>query len=192
MEGHQITSDVLEDQPQLDAGARVRLASLATLVSAYLALVAVSLPLERALVAAFAGASLIVVSGIDLERRVIPNRIVLPVAAVVLLAQLALFPSQALEWLLAPLIAAALLALPQLFKRAWMGMGDVKLTLLLGVSLGWGVFGAIFLSFICVFPVALIVLARGGLAARKTMIPFGPFLSLGGLIVLIAPHLVLS
>ena len=184
-----MSSSVLDEQPQLDARARVRLASLTTLVIAYLTLVAVSLPLDRALVAAFAGATLIVLSGIDIERRVIPNRIVLPAAGVVLLAQLALFPSQAIEWLLAPLIGATLLALPQLFKRSWMGMGDVKLTLLLGVSLGWGVFGAIFLSFICVFPVALIVLARGGLAARKTTIPFGPFLSLGGLIVLIAPHI---
>jgi prepilin signal peptidase PulO-like enzyme (type II secretory pathway) len=79
--------------------------------------------------------------------------------------------------------------LPQLIVRNWMGMGDVKLGLLLGAALGWGVLGAVLLAFVCVLPVALIVLLRGGVAARKTTIPFGPFLSLGALIILFGPEL---
>jgi leader peptidase (prepilin peptidase)/N-methyltransferase len=73
-----------------------------------------------------------------------------------------------------------------------MGMGDVKLALLLGVGLGWDVFGALIVAFLCVLPVALLILLRGGMAARKTTIPFGPFLSLGGLIVLFGPPLGVS
>jgi prepilin signal peptidase PulO-like enzyme (type II secretory pathway) len=60
---------------------------------------------------------------------------------------------------------------------------------LIGALLGWSFIGAFLLAFLCTFPVALLVLARGGLSARKSAIPFGPFLSLGALIVLFGPHL---
>lgn len=146
-------------------------------------------PFDRALVAAFAAGVLVVLSAIDVERGVIPNRIVLPATCVVLLAQIVLFPDRALEWLLAPILVALVLTIPQLLGRRWMGMGDVKLALLLGAALGWGVIGALLVGFLCVFPVALLVLIRGGAAARKSTIPFGPFLSLGALIVLFGPHL---
>jgi prepilin signal peptidase PulO-like enzyme (type II secretory pathway) len=65
----------------------------------------------------------------------------------------------------------------------------VKLVALLGAGLGWGVVGAIMVAFISVFPVALATLIRGGVAARKSTLPFGPFLTLGGLAILIVPHL---
>jgi prepilin signal peptidase PulO-like enzyme (type II secretory pathway) len=158
-------------------------------VVAVVALAVAKLPLDRALVAAFAGTVLVVLSAIDLERGIIPNRIVLPAAGVVLIAQVALFPGQAFEWVVAAILAALVLMIPQLLRRSWMGMGDVKLALLLGATLGWGVLGAVFLAFMCVFPVALLLLIRHGSAARRMTIPFGPFLSLGGLIVLLGPHL---
>jgi prepilin signal peptidase PulO-like enzyme (type II secretory pathway) len=158
-------------------------------IAAVIALAFATLPLDRAVVAAFTGSVLVVLSAIDIERGIIPNRIVLPAAAVVLVMQIALFPDQALEWVLAAILAPLVLMLPQLFGRSWMGMGDVKLVLLLGVALGWGVVGAILIGFLCTFPVAVLVLIRGGKAARKTTIPFGPFLSLGALIVLFGPHL---
>jgi prepilin signal peptidase PulO-like enzyme (type II secretory pathway) len=149
-----------------------------------------TLPLDRAVVTAFAAAVLVVLSAIDLERGIIPNRIVLPAAAVVFVAQIALFPDRALEWALAAILAPLVLMIPQLLGRSWMGMGDVKLGLLLGAALGWGVVGAVVIALLCTFPVALLVLIRGGMAARKKTIPFGPFLSLGALIVLLGPHLV--
>jgi prepilin signal peptidase PulO-like enzyme (type II secretory pathway) len=158
-------------------------------IAVVIALAFATLPLDRAVVAAFTGSVLVVLSAIDIERGIIPNRIVLPAAAVVLVAQIALFPDQALEWVLAAILVPLILMLPQLFGRSWMGMGDVKLVLLLGAALGWGVVGAILIGFLCTFPVAVLVLIRGGKAARKTTIPFGPFLSLGALIVLFGPHL---
>jgi leader peptidase (prepilin peptidase)/N-methyltransferase len=163
--------------------------ALALIVAALAALAFSTLALDRALVAAFLAGVLVALSAIDIERRIIPNRIVLPATALALVAQLALFPARALDWTLAPILVAILLSIPQLLGRSWMGMGDVKLALLLGVGLGWGVFGALLLAFLCVFPVALLVLIRGGMAARKTAVPFGPFLSLGALIVLFGPHL---
>jgi prepilin signal peptidase PulO-like enzyme (type II secretory pathway) len=169
---------------QLRSPVAVSLAALATVVLSF-----AILPLDHAVVAALTGATLVVLSAIDLERGIIPNRIVLPAAGVVLVAQVALFPDRAAEWALGAILSALVLALPQLVGRAWMGMGDVKLGLLLGAALGWGVLGAVLLAFLCVFPVAFLVVLRGGLAARKTTIPFGPFLSLGALIMLFGPHL---
>jgi leader peptidase (prepilin peptidase)/N-methyltransferase len=148
-----------------------------------------TLPLDRAVVAAFAGAVLVILSVIDIQRGVIPNRIVVPAAGIVLLAQIVLFPGQALEWTLAAILAALALMIPQLLGRSWMGMGDVKLALLLGAALGWGVVGAVLIAFLCSFPVSVVVLIRDGISARKATIPFGPFLSLGALVVMFAPHL---
>jgi leader peptidase (prepilin peptidase)/N-methyltransferase len=63
-------------------------------------------------------------------------------------------------------------------------MGDVKLALLLGVGLGWAIVPALVVGLLAAFVVAMVVLARGGLAARKTALPFGPFLTLGALVAL--------
>jgi leader peptidase (prepilin peptidase)/N-methyltransferase len=164
-------------------------ASLSPFVLVVVALAFATLPLDRAVVAAFAGSTLVVLSAIDIQRGIIPNRIVLPAAAIVLVVQLALFPGQASEWAFAALLAALALMVPQLLGRSWMGMGDVKLALLLGATLGWGVLDAVLISFLCTFPVAVLVMVRGGVAARKTTIPFGPFLALGALIVLFGSHL---
>jgi leader peptidase (prepilin peptidase)/N-methyltransferase len=160
-------------------------AAIIALTSAALA----SFALDRAFVAVLLVGPLVVLSGIDIERGIIPNRIVGPATAVVLLAQLALFPEHASRWLLAPLVAGAVLVAPALFGRSWLGMGDVKLALFIGAGLGWGVFGALLVASLCVFPVALLVLARGGVAARKTTLPFGPFMSIGAIVVLFAPQL---
>lgn len=164
-------------------------ATVAPFVVAVVALALATLPLDRAIVGAFAASVLVVLSAIDIERGIIPNRIVLPAAAIVLVAQIALFPGRALEWGLAAILAALVLMIPQLLNRAWMGMGDVKLMLLLGAALGWGVGGAVLVGLLCTFPVALLVLIRDGIGARKSTIPFGPFLSLGALIVLFGPHI---
>jgi leader peptidase (prepilin peptidase)/N-methyltransferase len=143
----------------------------------------------HAIVAGVMGTALVVLSAFDLEQERVPNEIVLPAFALVLVLQLSLFPGNAAEWLLAPLLTAGLLALPLLAGRAWIGMGDVKLLLLLGAGLGWGVLGALFVGCLLVLPVALVLALRRGPAALKGRIPFVPFLSLGALIVLFAPHL---
>jgi prepilin signal peptidase PulO-like enzyme (type II secretory pathway) len=140
--------------------------------------------------AAFMAVVLVVVSATDLERRIIPNRIVLPAAAILLFANVAMSPGHASEFILAALGAGVAFLIPNLFSASLMGMGDVKLVVLLGAGLGLGVVGAIMIAFLSVFPVALVTVIRGGLAARKTTLPFGPFLAFGGLVVLIVPHLI--
>jgi leader peptidase (prepilin peptidase)/N-methyltransferase len=129
---------------------------------------------------------LVVLSAIDLERRVLPNAIVLPAIAVALPAQLLLAPGRWLEWTLAALGAALVLLLPLLAGRAGVGMGDVKLAFLLGLVLGEGVMLAILVAALAVLPVALALLARHGGAALRMGVPFGPFLALGAVVALLA------
>jgi leader peptidase (prepilin peptidase)/N-methyltransferase len=153
------------------------------------ALVFIVLPFgATAVVGAFLAAVLVVLSAIDIERGIIPNRIVLPATGLVLLFRLAFFAQHAPEWILGMLIGGVAIFLPRLINSSSLGMGDVKLALLIGAALGWGVVLALPVAFICVFPAALVVLARGGLAARHTTIPFGPFMALGALIVLFFPY----
>jgi leader peptidase (prepilin peptidase)/N-methyltransferase len=143
-----------------------------------------------AAVAALFCATLVAVSVTDLERRIIPNRIVLPAAAVILVAQTLLHPSP--EWLLAGVGASGFLLLAALAYPAGMGMGDVKLALLLGVALGRVVPVALMIGMVSALIPALVLLARHGQAARKMGIPFGPFLALGGVIALFAGEALLD
>jgi leader peptidase (prepilin peptidase)/N-methyltransferase len=143
----------------------------------------------RAAIAAFMALVLVVLAASDLERRVIPNWIVLPAAAIVLAARVVLYPGHALEFALAAIGAAAFLLVPNLINSAGMGMGDVKLALLMGAGMGTAVIGALLVAFVSSMPFALWKLIRGGAAARKATIPFGPFLAFGALLILIVPRL---
>lgn len=128
--------------------------------------------------------SLVLLAAIDLDRRLLPDAIVVPALAAVLALQIAFYPDQTLEWVLAALLAALFFFVPLVVYPAGMGMGDVKLAALLGAALGKSVAAAIFAGLLAAAVVALIVLAREGLGARKKTIPFGPFLAFGGLVAL--------
>jgi leader peptidase (prepilin peptidase) / N-methyltransferase len=138
----------------------------------------------EAFVAAFFCATLVVLSAIDFERRILPDKIVLPSAGIVLAAQLVLHPDQWLEWVLAPLGAATFLFAALLAYPKGMGMGDVKLCLLLGAMLGKLVLVALMIGMVAALLPAFLLLARHGSAARKMAIPFGPFLAFGAVIAL--------
>jgi len=146
---------------------------------------------SRAVVAAFMAGVLVVLAATDLERRIIPNRIVLPATAIVLVANVAVSSGRSLDFVLATLAVGLVFLIPALINPSLMGMGDVKLMMLLGAGLGWGAVGAVIVAFVAMFPFALATLIRGGVAARKASLPFGPFLALGGLVLLLAPHLVI-
>jgi leader peptidase (prepilin peptidase) / N-methyltransferase len=137
-----------------------------------------------AVVGAVFCAALVAISATDLERRIIPNRVVVPAAAVVLVAQTVLHPS--IEWLIGGAGAAAFLLLAALAYPGGMGMGDVKLALLLGVAVGRTVPVALFAGMIFALVPSAVLFARHGAAARKMRIPFGPFLALGGVLALFA------
>jgi leader peptidase (prepilin peptidase)/N-methyltransferase len=137
-----------------------------------------------AFVAAFFCLCLVAVSATDLEHRIIPNKIVLPAAAIVLAANTALHPSP--QWAIAALGASGFLFAAALAYPAGMGMGDVKLALLMGAALGKYVPVALMIGMFAALVPGIYLLARHGSAARKMGVPFGPFLALGSVAALFA------
>jgi leader peptidase (prepilin peptidase)/N-methyltransferase len=134
--------------------------------------------------------ALVAVSATDLEHRIIPNKIVLPAAVVVLAAQTALHPSP--EWALGALGASGFLFVAALAYPAGMGMGDVKLALVMGAMLGRTVGVALMLGMIAALVPGVVLLAKHGQKARKMGIPFGPFLALGSVVALFWGHAILD
>jgi leader peptidase (prepilin peptidase)/N-methyltransferase len=120
----------------------------------------------------------------DLERRVIPNRVLLVSA----LAGVPLAAATDLDSLagrgIAATAAGGFLLLAALIYPGGMGMGDVKLGAVMGIYLGRAVAAALLIAFVAGAVVGIGLLLRDGAAARKRAIPFGPFLALGGVIAL--------
>ena len=141
-------------------------------------------PSGRFVFAALFISVLCVLSATDIAERRLPNRIVLPAFAVVLAGQVVLFPDRTLEWTFAALGAALILALPLLVNPAGIGMGDVKLALLLGAALGSAVVAALVVASFAAAAYALLLLARDGRAARRAAMPLGPFLAFGAIVAL--------
>ena len=122
----------------------------------------------------------------DLERRIIPDR-VLVVAAIAGVAIAAATDSGSLpERAIAAAAAGGLLFAAALAYPRGMGLGDVKLAATMGLFLGRDVGPAILVALLTGALFGLAVIAREGVAARKRAIPFGPFLALGGVVGLLA------
>jgi leader peptidase (prepilin peptidase) / N-methyltransferase len=139
---------------------------------------------DAVLAAGLAGV-LVILSKIDLERRILPNRIVLPTTAVMLAAQVLLHPAALPSHLLCGVAAAAFLLAPALIRADAMGMGDVKLALLLGIALGTAVVSALFIGLSAVGILSLFLLARGGREALRQHVPLGPFLAFGAILTIL-------
>jgi leader peptidase (prepilin peptidase)/N-methyltransferase len=140
----------------------------------------------EAAIAAFFCAVLVAVSAIDLEHRIIPNRIVLPATVVVLVANTARDLSP--EWAIAALAGSGFLLAAALVYPAGMGMGDVKLALLMGAALGRTVPAALMVGMLAAMVPSLVLFAKHGSKARKMGIPFGPFLAIGSVVALFWGH----
>ncbi len=146
---------------------------------------AFGLTAEAAVAAVFC-AVLVAVSAIDLEHRIIPNRIVLPATVVVLAANTTRDLSP--EWALAALGASGFLFAAALAYPGGMGMGDVKLALLMGAALGRTVPVALMAGMLAAMVPSVVLLIRHGSKARKMGIPFGPFLAIGSVVALFWGH----
>lgn len=132
-------------------------------------------------------AVLVPVSLIDLEHRIIPNRITLPAALAAVAIGCALDLRGVPEQLIAGAGAGGFLLFFALAYPRGMGMGDVKLAAVLGLFLGRSVAVAILAGVLLGTIVGALVMARVGVEkGRKTAVPFGPFLAIGGVIGLLA------
>jgi prepilin signal peptidase PulO-like enzyme (type II secretory pathway) len=140
----------------------------------------------RGLVASLFCAVLLVIAASDLERRIIPNVVVVPAGIFILLANMVVAPDRWAELLIAAAGTATAFLVVALVYRGALGMGDVKLAFLLGAGLGSHVVPALLVGLLAAAAVGVFLIMRGGLSARKETIPLGPFLALGAIVALLA------
>lgn len=142
-------------------------------------------PAEAALGLAFV-TTLLAITLTDLERRIIPNKILLAGAivgvAIAAVADTGSLPERAI----AAAAAGGLLFAVALAYPRGMGLGDVKLAAVMGLYLGRSVGPALLIGFAAGALYGLALIALRGAAARKQAVPFGPFLALGGVAALLA------
>jgi leader peptidase (prepilin peptidase)/N-methyltransferase len=131
-------------------------------------------------------AALVVLAAIDLHRRLLPNRIVYPLAAWGLAATVLFHHGHLTEHLIAGAGAFLFLYLAVLAHPAGMGMGDVKLAGVMGVYLGAAVIPALLVALVGGTLVGVGMVLRWGTAALKRTVPFGVLLALGGLVGVLA------
>jgi leader peptidase (prepilin peptidase)/N-methyltransferase len=144
----------------------------------------------HAAAAAIGCAALVVATATDLERRIVPNRVVLPAFVAVLALNTIWHPSP--EWALGAVGAAGFLFLAALAYPGGMGMGDVKLALLIGALLGRTTPVGLMLGLLFALVPSVVLFARHGLGARRLAIPFAPFLAAGAVVALFAGERILD
>jgi leader peptidase (prepilin peptidase) / N-methyltransferase len=127
--------------------------------------------------------ALVPITLIDVDRRIIPNRITGPAAVAALVAVAALDTDFLVEAIVAGLAGGGFFLIAALLYPRGMGMGDVKLAGVLGLYLGRAVAPAILIALVTGVVVGAAIIARkGSVEGRKTAVPFGPFLALGGMV----------
>jgi leader peptidase (prepilin peptidase)/N-methyltransferase len=130
---------------------------------------------------------LVPIALIDVEHRIIPNRLTALGAILALAIGTALDPSGEPQRLLAGAIAGGALLLAALAYPGGMGMGDVKLAGVMGLFLGSAVAPAMLVALLAGVLFGVFVMAsKGAGTARKTAVPFGPFLAFGSLVAVFA------
>jgi leader peptidase (prepilin peptidase)/N-methyltransferase len=123
---------------------------------------------------------LVIVTLTDLERRVIPNGVLLAGVVAAVGIATATDSSSLGERIIAAAASGGFMFCVALASPRGMGMGDVKLVAMMGLYLGRSVAPALLVSFTAGAAVGVVMIAREGASARKRSVPFGPFLALGG------------
>src|SRR2546421_1812267 len=130
-------------------------------------------------------AMLIAVADIDLEHRIVPNKILLPLAVWGVGASAVVRTGALPELLIAGAAAFTFLLVAALIHPAGMGMGDVKLGGVMGLYLGASVAPALLIAFLSGSLVGVAIMVRHGAKGRKKGVPFAPFLAFGGVVGLL-------
>lgn len=145
-------------------------------------------------------AGLVAISAVDLERFIVPNRILYPtlfVAAPLLLVAAAVDGdwSSARTAAIGGALGFVLLLAIHLVSPRGMGFGDVRLAGLIGMMLGWLSVGHVLVGLFLGFATASLVgvgLILGGRRGRKDKVPFGPFLAAGAVLAVLFGGPILS
>jgi leader peptidase (prepilin peptidase) / N-methyltransferase len=128
---------------------------------------------------------LVPVAQIDFDHQIIPNALMIVGAVAALAITIALDRGFIKEQLIAGAAAGGFFFVIAFLAPRGMGMGDVKLAGVLGLFLGRAVGPAVLIAFVAGALVGVGIMMRKGVAeGRKTRVPFGVFLALGGIIAL--------
>jgi leader peptidase (prepilin peptidase) / N-methyltransferase len=166
--------------------ARYPLVELTTAVL-YVAVVASQDDAARVVLGLLLVTALVPITLIDFDYRIIPNRITGPAALAALIAVAALDSDFVLEAVIAAVAGGGFFFIAAVLYPRGMGMGDVKLAGMLGLYLGRAVAPAILIALVAgVIVGAAIIVRKGAKEGRKTAVPFGPFLALGGVVAFFA------
>ena len=140
-------------------------------------------PVEAALASTFI-ATLAAVTITDIDRRLIPDRILFASAGAAIAIVAAADPVELPARIAAAATAAGLLLVAALLRPDGMGLGDVKLAAVMGIYLGAAIGVALLIALALGATAGGMILVRHGAAARKRTIPLAPFLAAGGLAAL--------
>ncbi len=127
---------------------------------------------------------LVWLAAIDLEFHLLPDRLMLPATATVLAVLALADPRLAALHALVAVGTAILLLVATLARAGDLGMGDVKLGLLLGATLGASVLTALTIGFAVAALAGVGLVARDGRSALRRQLPLAPYLALGALVAL--------
>lgn len=133
---------------------------------------------------AICGATLAAISAIDIAEQRVPNRLVLPAALAC--TGLSLAAGVSAGGLLTGAALVVILALVSLARPQALGMGDVKLALLVVVGLDGSAARALLLGVFLATIAGLATIARYGASARRRSLPLAPFIAAGSLLALLA------
>ena len=137
--------------------------------------------------------ALVAITRIDLEHRIIPDKILVPLAVAAIGLTAIFAPHELVGRLIAAGIGGGALCLVSLAYPKGLGMGDAKLVAVMGLVLGSALAPAVFIGVLTGTVVGAVIIARRGVAAgRKTAVPFGPFLAFGGLVALFVGHAIVN
>lgn len=139
----------------------------------------------------------IIIAFIDLEHYLIPDRLTYPF--IILGLFVSLLPGGITPWdsitgmiVGGGLIYLLLVVSPYIFGKEGMGFGDVKLVALIGIYLGWRMtLVALFIASI-LGSIAGVSLILVGKKKRGDYIPFGPYLVMGAIVMLLFPEGILK
>ena len=139
------------------------------------------------------GLSLVAMSAVDLERQIIPNRLVYG-TLVVMVPLFVVAAAVDDRWgllaraAIAGAVAFVAFLVVHLAVPRGMGFGDVRLAGVIGFATGWLGLGHAFVGFFTAFVLGAVVgigaMVVSG-AGRKTRIPFGPFLAAGAVVTVL-------
>ena len=159
---------------------------VAAITALLFALEAISIGIVPELLPALLLTALVVpAAAIDLEHRIIPDLINLPGAVAVYAVSVAVQPDRWLELLLGGLGCFLFFFVAHMVSPKGMGMGDVKMALMIGLGLGQHAFLALFAGLPGVDRAVDVPAETRGRKGLKIDVPFGPFLAFGAVVALI-------